>query len=586
MTAALTDTFSHLLSLSRLAGPIFEKELRVSSRQRRNYVLRFAYLVLLTVFVCFVWFASVNVRSAGSQVFQISRMPEAGKHIISTIVWFQFMAAQLIAVVMLSTAISDEIYHRTLGILMTTPVSSFQIVTGKLCSRLLQLILLLAISLPLLAVVRVFGGVPWDYVISGFCVTFSAAVFAGSLSLFFSIYVKKAHDVVIRTVLACIALYAVLPGLVKLLSSAYAPLKVLDSVLFHTNPFLVMTVQTEKVLLRPSSTFTLHWPLHCVAMICGSALLLALSTLCVRKAGLRQAIGQAGMFASRKERRIANKRLVCGADPAVAPGPIRHVSGPPVIWKETKIPIVAGRPLKTVMTVAVAVIVLSLAYGFCAYEKCLDKKEVQMGFVLVYLFGGLFGAATSAAASITSEKEARTWPILLTTPLDNTQIVLGKIIGSCLRAWPFWFLLAGHVIVFTLARCIHPVAVLPLALVGVSSALLVSAIGVFFSSCFKRTSWAATANLTSLFVFVLPVCCPLPIFFFGPLFAAAMIMTAAGGSQAAVTPLSRLKYNAPPFGIDGFLTSIIMLIAVTMVYLIFSLVFYVLARARIRSKIF
>ena len=40
-----------VLSPSWLTGPIFGKELRVSSRRRRNYVLRFVYLMLLTGFL-------------------------------------------------------------------------------------------------------------------------------------------------------------------------------------------------------------------------------------------------------------------------------------------------------------------------------------------------------------------------------------------------------------------------------------------------------------------------------------------------------------------------------------------------------
>jgi ABC-2 type transport system permease protein len=97
---------------------------------------------------------------------------------------FQFLATQFLAVILMSTAISDEIYHSTLGVLMTTPINSFQIVIGKLFSNLLQIVILIGISLPLLSLVRVFGGVPWSFVWSSLCVTLTAIVFAGSLSLY------------------------------------------------------------------------------------------------------------------------------------------------------------------------------------------------------------------------------------------------------------------------------------------------------------------------------------------------------------------------------------------------------------------
>jgi ABC-2 type transport system permease protein len=152
---------SSFFGFSWLTGPLFDKELRVSSRRKRNYVLRFAYMIFLSLFVVITWLSVVEFQ--GTATFQKSRMSAAGKDIISTIISFQFIATQLIAVIMLSNSISDEIYHRTLGVLMTTPINSFQIVMGKLFSKLLQIILLLAISVPLLAIVRIFGGVPLGY---------------------------------------------------------------------------------------------------------------------------------------------------------------------------------------------------------------------------------------------------------------------------------------------------------------------------------------------------------------------------------------------------------------------------------------
>ena len=181
MAEAIIKCICRILSPSWLLGPIFDKELRVSSRRRRNYVLRFAYIGLLLAILFFVW-AEV-VQTSGYSLYHASRMARAGQSIITFIVWFQFCATQIIAVIMLSTAISDEIYNKTLGLLMTTPINSFQIVMGKLLSKLLQLILLLVISLPLLAVVRIFGGVPWNYIISSLCLTLATVIFVGSISL-------------------------------------------------------------------------------------------------------------------------------------------------------------------------------------------------------------------------------------------------------------------------------------------------------------------------------------------------------------------------------------------------------------------
>jgi ABC-type transport system involved in multi-copper enzyme maturation permease subunit len=296
-TTALISSFSKIITPTWLTGPIFDKELRVSSRRRRNYVLRFAYLAILTVFVVLVWTSMVRLQGTGA--YRISRMSEAGLAIITTIIMFQFIATQLIAVVMLSTSISDEIYNRTLGVLMTTPINSFQIVMGKLFSKLLQLILLLAISLPLLAIVRVFGGVPWGYVLSSLCITLTAVIFAGSLSLYFSIKGRRAYAVILKTLFSLGVLYLFIPTMLglalrKLLFSGPGSPNTFFSVLMLPNPFIAMQFNTMMMMSprMPGGMPFFSWPIHCVVMLGASAFLLAWSVKIVRRVALRQATGQ------------------------------------------------------------------------------------------------------------------------------------------------------------------------------------------------------------------------------------------------------------------------------------------------------
>ena len=206
--AALPSLLSYFSPL-RLAGPVFDKELRVASRRPRSYLLRCAYVCLLGAVMLYFWHSIARVGGGASAVAQLSRLGEAGKRIIVTIVWLQFIIAQILATVLLSDAISGEIRRRTLEDLLVTPIRAIHVVLGKLLSRLLQVVLLLAISLPVLTVVRVLGGVPWDYVVSGLCVTLSATVFAGSLSLLCSILYRDAS----HAVLAVAFWYVVLWGL-------------------------------------------------------------------------------------------------------------------------------------------------------------------------------------------------------------------------------------------------------------------------------------------------------------------------------------------------------------------------------------
>jgi ABC-2 type transport system permease protein len=584
MIIDLTNFVARFLSPLRLTGPIFDKELRVSSRRKRNYFLRFAYVCLLTGFIAFVWFVTVKIGGSASVAYQVSRMSETGKHVTITIVWFQFIMIQLVAIVMLSTAISDEIYHRTLGLLMTTPISSLQIVIGKLFSKLLQLVLLLAISMPLLAVIRVFGGVSWDYVVSSLCITLTAAIFAGSASLAFSITNRHSHSVIVRTILVCFLFYIGPLAVVQLLRFAYQVRIVSEMSLFYVNPFIALGLATQYMLTPAPAAPALSWPLHCAIMLGLSTLLLVFSAFCIRRVGLRQATGQAGIFSSRRERRIADGKRRTGKVLYAASRRIRPVKGPPIIWKEMISLWIKNFRIGTILTTILAVFILVVAYGYCAYMDLLGREGAHIVFIIIYFFFGLLRTASSAATSITSEKEARTWPILLTTPLTEKQIVLGKIIGSCFGGWAFWLLLVIHIVVFSLAGCIPPTAIMPLALLIASSTLLVSAVGVFFSSCFKRSSISASINLILFLGFTAPICCPIPIpvFLVSPLFAAIVILGVTGGWGGIEGPFRKAGHGLDWF--EAFLISGFALVVLVAIYLSLALGAFAIAVTNIRRR--
>jgi len=207
MATAFRGFFARLFRLRSVGGPIFTKEMRVASRQRRGYVLRSAYLGTLLVYVVLVWLIAVRFDASQGAAYRVSRMPEVGKTITTWIIWFQCVAAQVAAVVLSSTAISEEVDRGTLGVLATTPLTAFQIVSGKLLSRLLQLVMLLAVSFPLLALVRVFGGVPWSFVIAGLSISLSASVFAGAFTMLLSMKFRRAHVTIVLSLLGVVGCY-------------------------------------------------------------------------------------------------------------------------------------------------------------------------------------------------------------------------------------------------------------------------------------------------------------------------------------------------------------------------------------------
>jgi len=428
MAIAWTFSLFEKINPLRLAGPLFDKELRVASRQRRFYALRFAYVALLAVVVTFLWLSIVRVNKTASAVAWISRMPEAGKHIVTTILWFQFITGQLLAAVLLSGAIGSEIRQRSLDVLLVTPIGSFQIVVGKLLSKLLQLVLLLAISLPLLAIVRVFGGVPWDYVISGLCITLTAAVFVGSLSLFLSITHRHTHQVVMTVLGWCLILWiglaCVLAALVYAghISSAQS-----SAISELTSPPVAMIQQTRAMLTGQTVS---SWRWHCLIMLGAAVVMVVLSVWRLRRAKLDSICTSADRRADR-----SLQRLYCYWPWRRA---IRSVKGSPIVWKELRRSYLPrsrrGLWSLVLLTIAIGVVVASLIVLIVVGQAPLAAVAVGLAYLLWLLF--VINTTSTAASAITREKEARTWPILLTTPLENGEIVRGKAIGALRRNLP------------------------------------------------------------------------------------------------------------------------------------------------------
>jgi ABC-2 type transport system permease protein len=482
--SSLLEGLIRVAGLSWLTGPIFDKELRVSSRRRRNYVLRFLYVTFFMALLCLFWLDLVVHQS--SSLYQISRMAEAGRRIILVVVWFQFLTSQFVAIVMLSTSISDEIYHRTLGVLMTTPIGSLQIVLGKLLSKLLQMVLLLAITLPLLAIVRVFGGVPWDFLVASLCVTMTTVLFVGSLSLFFSIFTRRAYVVIIATVLTLSMLFALLPLiLLFLLHKIVSEGRFLD-LLTYVNPYAIMAKASEAMAMARSMRFV-NWPIHSAIALGVSVLLLLLATVLVRKAALRQAAGQSGLWSPRS-RGVSLKKSARAAR-------IRRVVGSPVLWKERRTPLLGRHKLGMIVVLLLALGLLGTTYILCAREDILTDANVHASYIIIFLLLGMLFTTVLPATCITSEKESQTWSILLTTAVGDWEIIWGKFLGVVRRCLPAWCFLLGHVMLFALAGIIHPVGAVQLAILVTWVVFFLSSSGLYFSTRVRHTTTAVIANV-------------------------------------------------------------------------------------------
>lgn len=594
-----------------ITGPILSKELRVSSRRRRNYLLRFVYLALLSLFVCVTWTAVVNQPNyTYNPGYIISRMAEAGKAVVATVIWFQFIVIQLVAIIMLSTSIRDELEHQTLGTLMTTPITSLQIVMGKLLSKLLQLFLLLAISLPILAIVRVFGGVPWQFLIDGLAVTCCAMLLAGILSLYFSIGPSKAHIVIIKTLFTLAVLYAVIPTIVTILlfwNSSRGPSNAYMDFLCHFNPILTLS-RSSAVLFAPSIVgIGAISPIpHCLIMLSLCVLLLIRCVWIVRRAALANAMGVT-KFSRRKSKRQKPPSETAAANSPPTPAPvvsdttIRRIADHPILWRELRSPFIKGSRTINIIGFLIMLAALAITYLFLIANDALRQDDPHTFYCVLFTILALLHNVLVTGTTITSEKESRTWPLILMTPLHDHQILLAKFLGLVRRCLPVWALLFLHVIIFTLVGYIHPVLILQLAIIVFPLIVFTSSVGLYFSARLKRTVAAVLATLA----FAVTIWVVLPVFNVilfdevlhnrdiasisvrsNPIVQVIVASIATAGERAADRSIANLSYEWPDNPDSNFHQANTAFILLAAVHLALALFFAWRARANFRKRIF
>jgi len=388
------------------------------SRRRRPYVLRFAYVGLLTAVVVRLWLSVRQSSAGGPGVVQVARLGNMGQQIVAAVVWFQFITGQILAAVLLSDAIGKEIRQRTLDTLLVTPIRSFQIVLGKLAGGLLQVVSLLAISLPMLAVVRVFGGVPWDYVVAGMCMTLAGGIFAAALSLLCSISSRDSYHAALTVVLWYLVLWGLVPALLSGLSFAgWMGRPTVNSILCRTNPFVALRELTQATALGWGGIHVMSWQSPCL-------ILLVMAAGCLT-------------WSVRRVRSVATRVIPTSADQASqaeAGAACRPVVGAPIVWKERCTPLFRSHrrglllPGALILVLAVIMAVSVRAGASLSLMAFFLIQVVQLLFVI--------DLAIAAAGAVTKEKEARTWPVLLMTPLDNGEIIHDKALGVLRRNLP------------------------------------------------------------------------------------------------------------------------------------------------------
>jgi ABC-type transport system involved in multi-copper enzyme maturation permease subunit len=181
------------------------KELRGRMRGKRAFVLLTLYLVILGGFA---WMVELLLEQAFSSNFgaQTYATAQIGRGVFIALLLLETLLVGLLAPAYTAGAISLEREKQTFDLLITTPISSLAIVLGKLFSALTYVFLLIISSIPLTALVFVFGGVAPEDVVKGYIMLLVTALGLGSIGLFCSALFRRTQAATVVTYFVVLAI--------------------------------------------------------------------------------------------------------------------------------------------------------------------------------------------------------------------------------------------------------------------------------------------------------------------------------------------------------------------------------------------
>jgi ABC-type transport system involved in multi-copper enzyme maturation permease subunit len=174
------------------------KELRGRMRGRRAFVVLTVYLTLIAGVAWMI--ESIAERSmANSFGGSTNASAQIGQGIFAALLILEMVIVIVLAPSFTAGAISLEREKQTIDLLITTPISSLAIVLGKLFSALVYLFLVIVASVPLTALVFVYGGAGPEDLVKGYVVLLVTAFGLGSVGVFCSSLVKRTQPATVIT---------------------------------------------------------------------------------------------------------------------------------------------------------------------------------------------------------------------------------------------------------------------------------------------------------------------------------------------------------------------------------------------------
>jgi ABC-type transport system involved in multi-copper enzyme maturation permease subunit len=466
----------------RVLGPHFYYDVVRLARRGRSTLLRCAYILALLAGLALVF-----ERAPAQASWRPNDFAAVSERFAFTLFFIQNLAVMILTPVYLASAITEEKERRTLELLFTTQLSDTEIILGKLFSRIIHLFGFVIAGFPILSLIQFWGGIDMLLIAGNLVNTLLNILTTGSICLL----VSAMSRTVSGAVMASYALIGTLDGF----------------------PFVLQDARQggeRGVLVQDLGALAV---MHFIV----TAICLALAVAAVRE----QETADFGPMAETK--RIPD---LSGKKPEAARMPKPRVSPdilsvpctlPPVsdnalLWKERFL----GAPPWMLSSVGIVFFALGFpVLTFCcvwgaSQEGPQSRRTLEVWAVVLRLYYYVFlacyvlGVAYRATGSIVRERQQQTLEPILLLPIDRSEILRAKWLGSLMRGWLLLSVIFPNIALGTLIGVYHPFSAVLLCLAPWPMIFFFASLGLFLSVVMTTV---LRANLVMVLVIALFLGC-------------------------------------------------------------------------------
>ena len=502
-----------------LIGPVFTREVTIAPRRDWTYIIRSVYAALLLLLVSTAWL----VVSGTQLITDPGDFARFGAMLFQFLAPVQLVLAIFFAAILAAGAVGQEKDRKTLLLLLLTRMSNSELVLGKLFASLLNIMMMLAVSIPVFMFIAMLGGISYYQIFRVLVVTLFSMLACGSLGSCVALWRDKTFQALASTVLLLVIWVAVWEAVgfgllgftiggvpAQTLATWFSPWSAVvvasrpavdaDVVLGPIRNFLIVcgavTVLVNLVAIvmvriwnpsretRPTTLEEDTWHREHDAAEQTLADALAVDTITQYEELTAQ---------ERADDRAKSQQITA------EPGRVRHAWDNPIIWREIMTRAYGRR------TWVIRLAFLAF-FGMCAWTlhtvvtEHVTPTVVQLAGPLVPLFLlSLVLVNAQAITSQTSEKEGGTFDLILVSDITSKEYVLGKLGGV--------FYNMKEIVLLPLALCIYlywEQALEPAQLFFLTVGLIVvyafvAVIGVYIGMQYENTRGATATSLGVVF---------------------------------------------------------------------------------------